>query len=448
MTQAGAPDTIFARASGAGKAGVAVFRVSGPGAFEAARALAGTLPGPRRAAVRTLRDAAGETIDRGLVILFEGPGSFTGEDVAEIHVHGSRAVETALAGALMAAGARLAEAGEFTRRALVNGKLDLAQVEALADLVDAETSEQRRQALGQLDGRLSRLAEGWRRRLIAVLAPLEADIDFPDEEGVPAAVAARAGPAIDALIDELQSYRAASSRLQTIRTGINIAILGAPNAGKSSLMNRLAGSDVAIVSDTPGTTRDVIEVRLDLAGLPVMLADTAGLRGKTADPIEAEGMRRALSRAGTAAIRVLVADAHAPGGEGDWASLIRPGDFLVFNKSDLGPVQPAAAPEGVSVFALSAKTGAGIDGFIDALAEAVRARFAPGGEAGLTRLRHVQAVEKAVSALQRSRARIETAPELAAEDARLAARALGEITGAVDVEEVLGEIFSSFCIGK
>lgn len=448
MTKAGASDTIFARASGAGKAGVAVFRISGPGAFEAARALAGRIPAPRRAEVRTLRDAAGEIIDRALVILFAAPASFTGEDVAELHVHGSRAVEAALVSALAAAGARPAEAGEFTRRALAGGKLDLAQVEALADLVDAETSEQRRQALAQLDGRLSRLAEAWRQRLIAVLAPLEADIDFPDEEGVPAAVAARAGPAIDALIDELQSYRAASSRLQTIRTGINIAILGAPNAGKSSLMNRLAGSDVAIVSETPGTTRDVIEVRLDLAGLPVMLADTAGLRGKTADPIEAEGMRRALARAEAAAIRVLVADALAPAGEGEWAKLVRPGDFLVLNKSDLGAPRLPASPEGVSVFALSAKTGEGVGAFIDALAEAVRERFSPSGEAGLTRLRHVKAVEKAVSALQRSRGRIESAPELAAEDARLAARALGEITGAVDVEDVLGEIFSSFCIGK
>ncbi len=483
-------DTIFARASGAGKAGVAVFRVSGPGAFGVAARLCGKLPAPRRAAVRAIMDASGGIIDRGLALLFRNPASFTGEDVAEFHVHGSRAVEAALIEALAAAGARPAEAGEFTRRALENGKLDLAQVEALSDLVDAETSEQRRQAWGQLDGRLSALAEGWRKRLIAVLAPLEADIDFPDEEGVPAAVAARSGPAIDALAEELRSYRASSVRLQTIRTGINIAIVGAPNAGKSSLLNRLAGSDVAIVSETPGTTRDVIEVRLDLAGLPVVLADTAGLREATEDAIETEGMRRALARAEDAAIRVLVADpvsretggVPSPGnreaisdlsqgrgeertapqghlslgrgqnreavlGEGK-AAILRPGDFLILNKADLGPAPAIAAPADVSVFSLSAKTGDGVDAFISALSDAVRERFRPSGEAGLTRLRHVQAVEKAISALERARSRVETDPELAAEDARLAARALGEITGAVDVEDVLGEIFSSFCIGK
>ncbi|MEE2690224.1 MAG: tRNA uridine-5-carboxymethylaminomethyl(34) synthesis GTPase MnmE [Pseudomonadota bacterium] len=436
-------DTIFARASGAGKAGVAVFRVSGPEVSAVAEKLCGGLPGARRAAVRTLRDADGSPIDSGLVILFRGPASFTGEDVAEFHVHGSRAVEAALIEALAAAGARPAEAGEFTRRALENGKLDLAQVEALSDLIDAETSEQRRQAWGQLDGRLSALAEGWRRRLIEVLAPLEADIDFPDEEGVPAAVAARAGPAIDALAGELRSYRSASVRLRTIRTGINIAIVGAPNAGKSSLLNRLAGSDVAIVSETPGTTRDVIEVRLDLAGLPVVLADTAGLREAPGDAIESEGMKRALKRAEDAAIRVVVADSVSR----ETPPLLQAGDFLVWNKIDLA-APPAGAPEGVFVHALSARTGEGVDGFIAALTEAARERFGPSGEAGLTRLRHVQAVEKAIAALERARARVETDAELAAEDARLAARALGEITGAVDVEDVLGEIFSSFCIGK
>ncbi len=436
-------DTIFARASGAGKAGVAVFRVSGPEAFAVALKLCGKLPAPRRASVRALRDASGEIIDRGLALLFKGPASFTGEDVAELHVHGSRAVETALIETLAAAGARPAEAGEFTRRALENGKLDLVQVEALSDLIDAETSEQRRQAWGQLDGRLSALAEGWRRRLIEVLASLEADIDFPDEEGVPAAVAARAGPAIDALTEDLRSYRASSIRLRTIRTGINIAIVGAPNAGKSSLLNRLAGSDVAIVSETPGTTRDVIEVRLDLGGLPVVLADTAGLREAAGDAIESEGMRRALKRAEDAAIRIIVGDSVSR----ETPPLFQPGDFLVWNKIDLAS-PPEESPPGVRVCALSAKTAEGVDAFIAALTDAVRERFRPSGEAGLTRLRHVQAVEKAIAALERARARVETDAELAAEDARLAARALGEITGAVDVEDVLGEIFSSFCIGK
>ncbi|MBB5517664.1 tRNA uridine-5-carboxymethylaminomethyl(34) synthesis GTPase MnmE [Amphiplicatus metriothermophilus] len=442
-------DTIFARASGAGRAGVAVFRLSGPEAFAIGERLCGTLPPPRRAALRTLRAPDGEIVDTGLALAFRGPASFTGEDVVELHLHGSRAVEAALYEALAALGARPAEAGEFARRALENGRLDLAQAEALADLIDAETSEQRRQALGQLGGRLSALAEGWRARLIAILAPLEADIDFPDEEDVPAAVAARAGPAIDALMAELRSYQADAARLRAIRSGVAIAILGAPNAGKSSLLNRLAGSDAAIVSPTPGTTRDVIEVRLDLGGLPALLADTAGLRAMTEDEIEAEGMRRALARAENADIRILVADAAAgAAGAADAAGLLRPGDFLVWNKTDLAPAPAREPPEGVQAFALSAKTGEGIGEFIRILTDAARARFRPVHETGLTRLRHARAVAEALDALARARGRIDAAPELAAEDARLAARALGRITGAVDVEDVLDEIFSSFCIGK
>lgn len=443
------PDTIFARASGAGRAGVAVFRLSGPAAFAIGARLCGSLPRPRRAALRTVRAPDGEIIDAGLALAFRGPASFTGEDVLELHLHGSRAVEAALYETLAALGARPAEPGEFARRALENGKLDLAQAEALADLVDAETNEQRRQALGQLGGRLSALAEGWRARLLAILAPLEADIDFPDEEDVPAAVAARAGPAIDALMAELRSYQADAARLRAIRDGIAIAILGAPNAGKSSLLNRLAGSDAAIVSPTPGTTRDVIEVRLDLGGLPAVLADTAGLRAMTDDEIEAEGMRRARARAEDADIRILVVDAAAgAAGLADATGLLRPGDFLAWNKIDLAPAPAAPAPAGVRAFALSAKTGEGVGEFIRILTDAARARFRPAHETGLTRLRHARAVETALAALARARGRVETAPELAAEDARLAARALGRIAGAVDVEEVLDEIFSSFCIGK
>lgn len=449
-------DTIFARASGAGRAGVAVFRISGPRAREIGQLLSKRILTERRPALVAARDpASGETIDRGLAILFCAPASFTGEDVVEFHLHGSRAVEAAFAHAAAAAGARPAEAGEFTRRALLNGKLDLAQVEALADLIDAETTQQRKQALGQLDGRLSALAEGWRAQILRVLAPLEADIDFPDEDGVPAAVAARAGPAIDALVADLKRYLGGSGRAQRLREGVSVAIVGPPNAGKSSLLNAFAGADVAIVSETAGTTRDIVEVRLDLGGVPAIIADTAGLRGETGDAIEREGMRRALARAASADLRIMVNDpltddmAAASGNVSRETEGVKlaPGDFLVFSKSDLGGA-PGAAPQGVAAFHVSARTGDGMAELIDAL-EFAAARLAGGSEApALTRLRHAAAVEEAVAALERARARVETDAELAAEDARLAARALGRITGAVDVEDILGEIFSSFCIGK
>jgi len=443
-----AEDTIFARASGAGKAGVAVFRVSGAQSHRIASALVGKRIKPRVAKLAQLVDPeSGAPIDRGLVILFDGPASFTGEDIAEFHLHGARAVETSLFETLAAMGARPAERGEFTLRALKNNKLDLAQVEALADLIDSETTLQRMQALGQLDGRLSAAAEGWRTALLRIAAPLEADIDFPDEGDVPAAVASRAGPAIRQLKDELTTYLAKSGRARTIREGVSIAIIGAPNAGKSSLLNALAGSDVAIVSDVPGTTRDIVEARLDLGGVLATIADTAGLREATSDAIEAAGMARARMRADEADIRILVAD---PTGDvsRETVQLLGPGDFLVWSKADLG-ARPSdlATDNGVSVFTVSAKTGAGLADLVAGMTENV-SRETTGSEPALTRVRHVKAVEDAVAALARAEANLETAPELAAEDARLAIRALGSITGAVGVEDVLGEIFSSFCIGK
>ncbi|MHA7870963.1 MAG: tRNA uridine-5-carboxymethylaminomethyl(34) synthesis GTPase MnmE [Hyphococcus sp.] len=450
----GHADTIFARASGAGKAGVAVFRLSGPQSLNIANTLVGKQIKIREATLAALRAPdGGALIDRGLVVLFKGPQSFTGEDVAEFHLHGSRAVENALYETLSALGARPAEAGEFTLRAMKNGKLDLAQVEALADLLDAETAPQRMQALGQLDGRLSGLAEDWRRRILAVLAPLEADIDFPDEGDVPAAVAARAGPAIASLKKTLTGFLNQSDRARIIREGISVAVVGPPNAGKSSLVNALAGSEVAIVSDIAGTTRDVVETRLDLNGVVATIADTAGLRGMTADAIEAEGMRRARARAEAADVRIAVVDPAADdvSRETVWrdlAPLLRPGDVLVWSKADLGAAIPHAdLPGGVSALAVSAKTGDGVEALVSALAGAVAS--APDSSApALTRARHVQAVRTAIDALTRAAAMIETAPELAAEDVRLAARALGSITGQVGVEDVLGEIFSSFCIGK
>ncbi|PQA88187.1 tRNA uridine-5-carboxymethylaminomethyl(34) synthesis GTPase MnmE [Hyphococcus luteus] len=455
-------DTIFARASGAGKAGVAVFRLSGPDAFGIFNQLVGKRIDNRAAHMVSVCDPESRAvIDRGLAILFEGPASFTGEDVAELHLHGSRAVETALYEALARLGARPAEAGEFTLRALRNGKLDLAQVEALADLIDSETTLQRMQALGQLDGRLSEAAEGWRQQVLDVLAPLEADIDFPDEGDVPAAVATRAGPAIKNLKSSLTAFLNQSVRARKIREGVSIAIIGPPNAGKSSLMNALAGSEVAIVSDIAGTTRDVVETRLDLAGMAASVADTAGLRGMAGDVIEAEGIKRARQKAAAADIRVLVLDASEDVPretilEGETMSvsretlaLLKPGDIIAWNKADIAKgaeTRPEREQSPFTELAVSAKTGEGMAALLHALTQKA-AEGASDGPA-LTRARHAAAVEEALGALSRAEANIETAPELAAEDARLAARALGKITGAVGVEDVLGEIFSSFCIGK
>ncbi|MEM9496185.1 MAG: tRNA uridine-5-carboxymethylaminomethyl(34) synthesis GTPase MnmE [Pseudomonadota bacterium] len=458
----GPAETIFARASGAGRAGVAVFRLSGPAAFSITRQFIRKEIKLRTPVLARLEDpASGETIDEGLVLLFEGPASYTGEDTAEFHLHGARAVEEALFSALAGVGARPAEAGEFTMRALKNGKLDLAQAEALADLIDSETRLQKKQALGQYSGRLSEMAETWRAEILAILAPLEADIDFPDEGDVPAAVAARAGPAIERLAAALERRLKESIRTRRIRDGLSIAVIGAPNAGKSSLMNALAGESVAIVSATPGTTRDVLEVRLDLGGLVATLADTAGIRTRTNDPIEAEGVKRARAKAETADVRVLVVDPGTSPVDGEMdgtaPASLAPGDFLIWSKADLGRPAPATMPvgEGVHVFTVSAKTGEGLDPFLAALTEEAGAGALgdgadnDGGEGGaLTRVRHVQAVETALAALRRAEVRVASAPELAAEDARMAARALGGITGAVGVEDVLGEIFSSFCIGK
>ncbi|WP_375201780.1 tRNA uridine-5-carboxymethylaminomethyl(34) synthesis GTPase MnmE [Hyphococcus sp.] len=462
-----AVDTIFARASGAGKAGVAVYRLSGPDAHKIFNKLVGKRINNREAAYVAVRDPGdgsvidrGQIIDKGLAILFEGPKSFTGEDVAELSLHGARAVEEALYDALTRLGARPAEAGEFTLRALKNGKLDLAQVEALADLIDSETTLQRKQALGQLDGRLSEVAEGWRKEILSVLAPLEADIDFPDEGDVPAAVAARAGPAIAALKTSLTTFLNQSISARKIREGVSIAIIGPPNAGKSSLINALAGSDVAIVSDIAGTTRDIVETRLDL-GVVATIADTAGLRGMASDAIEEEGVKRARAKAKEADIRVLVIDGSetvscetllsglTENVPRETLDLLQPGDIIVWNKSDRvsGGLSLDTKHSPYTELAISAKTGAGMAALLHALTDKAAEGAKTDGPA-LTRARHIAAVEEALAALTRAEAKIASAPELAAEDARLAARALGKITGAVGVEDVLGEIFSSFCIGK
>jgi tRNA modification GTPase len=437
-------DTIFALASGAGRAGVAVIRISGPQAFAALAQLTGRpLPSPRLATLRRLRNLSGETIDQALILAFPAPDSFTGEDVAELQIHGGQAVIAAIALALTDLGLKPAGPGAFTRRAFEHGKLDLTQAEALADLVEAETEGQRRQALRQMQGALGDLYEDWRAKLIHALALFEAEIDFPDED-LPEALSLQAAPEILALAESMAAHLQDSGRGERVRDGYRVAILGAPNAGKSSLLNALVRREAAIVSEIPGTTRDVVEARIVLAGFPVWIADTAGLR-EAADRIEAEGVKRALARAADADLRLALLAPGAAMSE-ELAAALQPGDFLIATKADLG-----AAPSPVDAqtwFPISTRTGQGLAELEQALAQRVAGDLAAQEAPALTRERHRRLVAEAEVSLRRALASLVLGAELAAEDLRLAARALGAITGRVDVEDVLDEVFSGFCIGK
>ena len=403
--------------------------------------LAGYLPQPRRARhVRLRHPETGEDIDDAIALWFPGPRSVTGEDVAELQVHGSRAVIAVLIAALGRMGLRLAEPGEFTRRAFFNDKLDLMQAEAIADLTAAETEAQRRQALRQLDGELGAIYRGWSARLLRALAHFEAAIDFPDEDLPPEIEAGVLGET-DRLLAEIAAHLADGRRGERLRDGITIAIVGPPNAGKSSLLNQLAQREAAITSPIAGTTRDVIEVAIDLAGYPVVLADTAGLRDSP-DAIEQEGLRRALARAAAADLRLFVFDTQYPQdveGAEAW-----PGGetLLVANKIDRGGDR-STLPRGA--VAVSALTGEGIANLIDTLGQRIAADY-DGAAPLLTRARHRAALEEARAALRR--ARDAPLPELRAEDLRLAWRALGRVTGQVDVEDLLDVIFADFCLGK
>ena len=439
--------TIFATATAAGRAGLAVVRVSGPGAGDALAALAGQTPPPRRAVRRRLRHpVTGDALDDALVLWFQGPASFTGEDVAEFHLHGGRAVAAAVLDALAALpGLRPAEAGEFTRRAFDNGKLDLTAVEGLADLVAAETEAQRRQALRQLDGELGRLYDGWRARLLSALAHVEAAIDFPDED-LPESITDEVNHNILCIFDSLTQHLDDMHCGERLRDGVFVAIIGAPNVGKSSLLNRLARRDAAIVAQQSGTTRDVIEVQMDLGGYPATLADTAGLRD-TADAVESEGVRRALARAAQADLKLAVVDAAAwPAIDARTRALIDDDTLVVVNKTDLAALPADAMLDGRAPWPISCLTGDGVGALMAGLTAAIEARYAPGAAPALTRVRHRAALEDCAAALARCRAA--PAPELAAEDLRLAVRALGRITGRVDVEDLLDVIFAEFCIGK
>jgi tRNA modification GTPase len=435
-------DTIFALVTAPGQSGVAVVRVSGPAAFLALRALTplSRAVAPRVASLRILRDpGTDEVLDQALVLTFPAPNSFTGDDVVELHVHGGRAVVAGIVGALSAMdGLRPAEAGEFSRRAFLAGKLDLTQAEGLADLVSAETAAQRRQALRQFGGALGSVYEGWRADLIGLLAHAEAAIDFPDED-LPDDLGEAFGARIEALRSTMLAHLDDGGRGERLREGVYVAIVGPPNAGKSSLLNWLAQRDVAIVSETAGTTRDVIETHLDLGGYPVILADTAGLRDAT-DNIEREGVRRALARAEASDLKLLVCDVADPAGLQRMAALRDENALIVLNKCDLG------RPRKVAGVPVSAKTGEGMDGLLEQLEEMVAARFGAGEAPVLTRARHRRAVMESIAALERA---LEAGDDvLRAEDLRLAARSLGRITGRVDVEEILDLVFAEFCIGK
>jgi tRNA modification GTPase len=445
-------DTIFAPATAAGRAAVAVIRISGPDAGEALRALAGPRIAARRALVRKLRDGAGEPIDEALVLWMPGPASYTGEDVAELHLHGGPAVVGRVIRALQALDLRLAEPGEFTRRAFEAGRLSLDQAEGVADLVDAETEAQARQAVAQLEGALGRRYARWRGMLAEALAQLEAAVDFPDED-LPEDLARRAEPRIARLEADLERALSDARRGERVREGYRIALIGAPNAGKSRLFNALLEREAAIVTPIPGTTRDVLEAALVLGGYKVLLADMAGLR-ETAETIEGEGVRRAAAWARDADLRLWIVD--GAGFEGHWreaSGLVQPCDGLVLSKADLCAGRDAAEasshgePAQLERLAISAETGAGLADLRDWLSRRVAADLTGAEFPPVTRARHETVLKDALAHLDRA-SRALSRPELAAEDLRLAARALERITGRIGAEDVLDVIFASFCIGK
>jgi tRNA modification GTPase len=453
--------TIFALSSGRPPSAIAIVRVSGPEAATALTLLAGKIPLPRMATRALLRDGNRQPIDDAVVLWFPGPASATGEDVAEFHVHGGRAVVTTLFATLSALDhMRAAEPGEFTRRAFENGKLDLTEAEGLDDLIHADTDRQRNQALRQLKGLLGDRARDWRAQIIEASALIEAGIDFSDEGDVPAELIAPALAKIKALLGEIQQVLAEQGRGERLREGLVVAIAGPPNVGKSTLMNQLARREVAIVSPHAGTTRDIIEVQLDLDGYPVTVIDTAGIRD-TDDPVEREGVRRARARAAEADLVLWLVDAtHEKNLDEGKAPM-----WVVRNKIDLDAVESDAAvsrldaaiprPAGVSKqgrtsadFAISASRGDGIAELISALVGFAQSYFGSGEGGLISRERQRKLLEATAVSLRRSISVIQQGEELAAEELRIAARSLGQLLGRVDVEDLLDVIFRDFCIGK
>ncbi|MCV9998207.1 tRNA uridine-5-carboxymethylaminomethyl(34) synthesis GTPase MnmE [Pararhizobium sp. YC-54] len=439
-------DTIYALSSGALPAGLAVVRISGPRTAEVVAGLCGVLPSPRQAVLRSIRNRNGDVIDQGLVLYFAAPASFTGEDCAELQVHGGRAVVNAILSELEALpGLRHAEAGEFARRAFHNDKLDLVEVEGLADLISAETEMQRRLAQEHSSGHLSAIYEGWARRLTHARAMIEAELDFADEDDVPGSVAAKIWDDMRNLKVEIADHLEGAGIAEIIRDGLKIVIAGEPNAGKSSLLNHLARRDVAIVTDIAGTTRDVLSVDLSLAGFSVQLFDTAGLR-ETDDRIEQEGIRRARLTMDQADVILLLAD--TPEGFAQLAGFDQGKPIVrVGTKIDRAPLLWDKASASADVL-ISTVTGEGIERLIE-----VVTAFLPdlSGRNALslpTRKRHVSCLQQARSAIDMSLTQSNRGLDIQAEYLRQAGDALGRITGRVDVEDLLGVIFSEFCIGK
>lgn len=451
--------TIFALSSGHGRAGVAVIRLSGPRAGGVLDRMAGPRPKPRFAGLRKIRHPeTGELLDEALVLWFPGPRSETGEDMAELHIHGGGAVLRAVLQAIsVVPGCRLAEAGEFARRAFENGRIDLTAAEGLADLVDAETDAQRRQALAQSGGVLQRLYDGWREALLEGRALVEAAIDFSDEADVALDALAQAKMRLAGVREAIERHLEDANRGELVRQGFRVAIAGAPNAGKSSLLNALARRDVAIVSAEAGTTRDVVEVRLDLGGYAVVVSDTAGMRA-AAGAIEQEGIRRAVARAQEAELVLWVADATAP-------AMAMPRDIaelagrvlVVANKIDVAGAEAGAgalarlmreAGQAAEVLRVSALTGAGLHDLTQRIAQSIEARVGKETQPPPSQTRHREHLAACVAALRRFEAGDMGQAELRAEDLRMAANALGRITGRIGVEDVLGVIFGRFCIGK
>ena len=437
-------DTVFALATPPGRGAVAVIRLSGADCDRVLADLGTGCPPARKAVVRDLRHD-GRKLDQALVLRFKAPNSYTGEDCVELHLHGGRAVVEGVSDALAALGIRPAEPGEFTRRAFENGKLDLTQAEAVADLIDAETSEQTAQALGQLGGALAEVYTGFRRDLLTALALVEAEIDFPDED-VPDALAQRAAPVLSVLEADLEVALADGQRGERIRDGYRIVLIGETNAGKSSLFNALVSREAAIVTPIAGTTRDVLDATLTLGGYAVTLSDTAGLR-ESDDPVEAEGVRRARARAQAADLRLWVV---APGDpvDGPALDLVQSGDLRVCTKADLGRTDWPEGGAEVHSLVVSPTDRTGMDQLDRWLAERLANDLSGGDFPALTRARHRRRLQDVLAAVQAAQGRLSSAPELAGEDLRRAADALARITGEIGVEDVLGEVFASFCIGK
>ncbi|MDF1610504.1 tRNA uridine-5-carboxymethylaminomethyl(34) synthesis GTPase MnmE [Hoeflea sp. YIM 152468] len=438
--------TIYALSSGHPPAGVAVIRLSGPRVRFGLETLIGSVPTARTAHLAQIRDPAGTLLDRGLVLFFPEPNSFTGEDVAELQIHGGRASVDAVLGALSSlSGFRMADPGEYTRRAFANGRMDLTAVEGLSDLIRAETEAQRRQALEQADGGLKDLYQGWATRLTHARAMIEAELDFSDEEDVPGSVTDLVWPDMALLAQEIAGHLQNAKAGELIRDGFRIALIGPPNVGKSSLLNRLAQRDVAIVSATPGTTRDVVEVRLDIGGRLVLLQDTAGLR-QSSDAVELEGMRRSRATAETADLVLELRDlADTAAGTAD--NTADAGDsLLIWTKADLVATNSKEMQKpGLLV---SSTTGFGVDELIAELSHRISKSVATHAELAPSRARHVELLQSCLRDLQEAITDPESPIEIRSENLRSAAASLGRITGSVDVEDLLGVIFSEFCVGK